>query len=65
MLISSALKTSSSCVGMCISLGKSFFDGIDKVDSEILPNLRKIAKDLHPRVLLSYGMLFWFCMEVM
>lgn len=66
MKISNVLKTCSSCVGMCIALGKKFLDkGIDETDLEIIPLLKKNChREIHPRVLMSYGILLWFCLQV-
>jgi hypothetical protein len=63
--LSAALKECSSCAGVCIALGKEFFEcGIDDIDSNIMPLIKRSAKNVHPRILLSYSILLWFCLEV-
>ncbi len=66
MKLSGVLEGCSASVGMCIALGKNFFEkGIDEVDTTIMPHLEGIAEQhIHPRVLLSYGILLWFSMQV-
>ena len=56
------LSKCSCCAGLCIALGKRFFDsGIDDIDGKLLPLLKgKANANVHPRVLPSYGMLLWF-----
>ena len=50
---------------MFIAMGKLFFDsGTTEIDSQIMPEIRKIG-NLHPRIMLSYGMLLWFSLQVL
>ncbi len=59
-------KNCSSCVGFCVSLGKTFLEtGVREIDEVILPHLAALANDLVvPRVLPSYAILYWFSLEV-
>lgn len=56
-----------SCVGYLIGLGKKFFStGVSEVDTEILPLLTERAPSgVNPRVMPSYAILLWFCLEVL
>ena len=60
------MERSSSVVGLIISLGGRFIEkGIAQMDSDLLPELRKLlAGQAFPRVLPSYGILMWFTLEV-
>ena len=51
--------------GTFISMGEAFISrGIQEIDSDILPTLREHIGGAIPRVLPSYGLLFWFTIEV-
>ena len=54
-----------SAIGTFISLGEAFLSrGIQEIDNDILPTLRQQIRGAIPRVLPSYGLLFWFTIEV-
>ena len=59
-------KQAGSCIGLCIGLGKLFFDkGVLEVDKHLLPMLLdKAANSVNPRVIPSYAMLLWFTLKV-
>lgn len=56
------------CAGFCVilSLGNRFFSqGLEQVDSEILPEFTtSAAEGISPRVLSSYAILFWCALQV-
>lgn len=55
----------SSSIGFCVSTGEEFFkSGIDEVDAVILPELKRKANNVIPRVMPSYAFLFWFATKV-
>ena len=59
------LTGSTSAIGTFISMGEAFISrGIQEIDSDILPTLREHIGGAIPRVLPSYGLLFWFTIEV-
>ena len=60
------LENASSNVGFLIGLGKKFVEqGIQEMDEDILPELRRMAgQHLLPRVLPSYAIPMWFTLQV-
>lgn len=60
-------KKAGSCVGFLIGLGKKFFStGLHQVDNQITPLLTERAPPgVNPRVMPSYAILLWFCLEVL
>lgn len=59
-------KNAGSSAGYLISLGRKFFSvGVSAVDVEILSMLTNRAPpDVNPRVMPSYAIMLWFCLEV-
>ena len=58
-------KEAGSCIGLCIGLGKLFFDdGVSQVDQHLLMLLDKAGKSVNPRVIPSYAMLLWFTLKI-
>ena len=55
-----------SCAGFIISLGQKFFSGgVSVVDRELLPLLhRRAPPGVNPRVMPTYSILLWFCLQV-
>ena len=58
-------KSSSNCMGFCVSLGEFFEDGIAEVDDHIVPMLREhLGPSVYARVIPSYAILYWFASKV-
>ena len=59
-------KSSSSCIGFCISLGEVFFkEGVLEVDHKIIPMLQECCgPNISPRVIPAYAILYWFASKV-
>jgi len=58
-------KSVSSCIGVCIAMGEEFFrTGIKSVDNDIMPMFELKAKEVIPRALPSYAILYWFTLKV-
>ncbi len=56
-------KKCGSCAGFLIGLGQKFFSAV--VDSQLLPMLNEMAiEDVNPRVMPSYAITLWFCLDV-
>ena len=59
-------KSSSSCIGFCISLGEEFFqNGLSELDGLIIPLFKEhIGPRVSPRVVPAYAILYWFASKV-
>ena len=65
MKISDTMSEISSSAGFCVSLGKKFFsEGVHNIDEEIVPLLSESSYGIHPRLVPSYSMLYWFTLQV-